>query len=110
MTKIANVWVTGLAAVFAITFGFFGYIQAFIISIPSGVLGGMTIVLYGLIAGNGVKVMIQEKVDLSDQEFYYSWFDASNWTRWGINIRYTSSRSKWYEFSRFSWNRLKSNS
>lgn len=68
MTKIASVWVTGLAAVFAIILGFFGYIQAFILSIPDGVLGGMTIVLYGLIAGNGVKVMIQEKVNLSNMK------------------------------------------
>lgn len=68
MTKNASVWVTGLAAIFAIVLGFFGYIQAFILSIPDGVLGGMTIVLYGLIAGNGVKVMIQEKVDLSNMK------------------------------------------
>ncbi len=64
MTKVASVWVTGLAAVFAILLGFFGFIQAFILSIPNGVLGGMTIVLYGLIAANGVKVLVEEKVDL----------------------------------------------
>ena len=64
MTKVASVWVTGLAAIFAIMLGFFGYIQAFILSIPNGVLGGMTIVLYGLIAANGVKVLVEEKVDL----------------------------------------------
>ncbi len=68
MTKNASVWVTGLAAIFAITLGFFGYIQAFILSIPSGVLGGMTIVLYGLIAGNGVKVLVKEKVDFSNMK------------------------------------------
>ncbi|MCK4552016.1 MAG: uracil permease [Tenericutes bacterium] len=68
MTKIASVWVTGLAAIFAIILGFFGYIQAFILSIPGGVLGGITIVLYGLIAGNGIKVMIQAKVNLSNMK------------------------------------------
>lgn len=66
MTKVASVYVTGLAAVFAIMLGFFGYIQAFILSIPNGVLGGMTIVLYGLIAANGVKVLVEDKVNLSD--------------------------------------------
>ena len=64
MTRVGSVYVTGLAAVFAISLGFFGYIQAFIGSIPSAVIGGMTIILYGLIAGNGVKVLIKSKVDL----------------------------------------------
>ena len=66
MTRVGSVYVTGLAAIFAILLGFFGYIQAFIISIPWAVIGGMTIVLYGLIAGNGVKVMLKAKVDLTN--------------------------------------------
>jgi len=65
MTGVGSVWVTGLAAIFAIGLGFFGYIQAFIMSIPWAVIGGMTIVLYGLIAGNGVKILIKDKTDLS---------------------------------------------
>jgi len=68
MTKVASVWVTGLAAIFAILLGFFGYIQVFILSIPNGVLGGITIVLYGLIAGNGVKVLVDEHVNLSNMK------------------------------------------
>lgn len=64
MTKVGSVYVVGLAATFAIVLGFFGWIQAFIISIPWAVIGGMTIVLYGLIAGNGVKVLVRSKVDL----------------------------------------------
>lgn len=68
MTRIASVWVTGLAAVFAIVLGFFGYIQAFILSIPDGVLGGITIVLYGLIAANGVKVLVEAKVNMEDMK------------------------------------------
>ena len=66
MTKVGSVYVTGLAAVFAICLGFFGYIQAFVDSIPWAVIGGMTIVLYGLIAGNGVKVLIKAKVNLGN--------------------------------------------
>ncbi|MFA6627918.1 MAG: solute carrier family 23 protein, partial [Bacilli bacterium] len=34
LTKVGSVWVTGLAAIFAILLGFFGWIQAFISSIP----------------------------------------------------------------------------
>jgi len=65
ITKVGSVYVTGLAAMFAILLGFFGYIQAFINSIPWAVIGGMTVVLYGLIAANGVKILIKDKTDLS---------------------------------------------
>lgn len=68
MTRVASVWVTGVAAVIAIGLGFLGYIQAFILSIPDPVLGGVAIVLYGLIAANGVKVMIEDKTDLTDMK------------------------------------------
>lgn len=68
VTKVGSVWVTGLAACFAILLGFFGWIQAFINSIPWAVIGGMTIILYGLIAANGVKVLIKDKTDLSDMK------------------------------------------
>ncbi|MFP4287552.1 MAG: uracil-xanthine permease family protein [Candidatus Izemoplasmataceae bacterium] len=66
MTKVASVYVTGLAAVIAVVLGFFGYVQAFVNSIPWAVIGGMTIVLYGLIASNGVKVLVKAKVDLAN--------------------------------------------
>ncbi|MDX9690857.1 MAG: solute carrier family 23 protein, partial [Acholeplasmataceae bacterium] len=68
ITKVGSVWVTGLAAVFAILLGFFGWIQAFINSIPWAVIGGMTIVLYGLISANGVKVLIKDKTDLGNMK------------------------------------------
>lgn len=64
ISKVGSVYVIGLAAIFAICLGFFGYIQAFISSIPWAVIGGMTIILYGLIASNGVKVLIKDKTDL----------------------------------------------
>lgn len=66
MTRVGSVYVTGLAAIFAVLLGFFGYVQAFVMSIPSAVIGGMTIVLYGLIAGNGVKVLVKAKVNLGE--------------------------------------------
>ncbi len=66
MTRVGSVYVIGLAAIIAIGLGFLGYVQAFISSIPWAVIGGMTIILYGLIASNGVKVLIQDKTDLSD--------------------------------------------
>ncbi len=68
ITKVGSVYVTGLAAIFAILLGFFGWIQAFINSIPWAVIGGMTIVLYGLIAANGVKVLVKNKTDLGNMK------------------------------------------
>ena len=65
MTKVGSVYVTGLAAIIAIALGFFGHIQAFISSIPLPVMGGIALVLFGLIAGNGVKVLVKSKVDLT---------------------------------------------
>ena len=32
------------------------------------VLGGMTIILYGLIAGNGVKILVKEKVNFTNMK------------------------------------------
>lgn len=64
ITKVASVWVTGLAAVFAIMLGFVGWIQAFVMSIPAAVLGGMSIILFGLIAANGVHVIRKANINL----------------------------------------------
>ena len=65
MTGVTTAWVTGIAAVMAILLGFLGYLQAFIMSIPWAVIGGMTIVLYGLIASSGVRILVKNKINLS---------------------------------------------
>ena len=65
MTKVASVWVTGLAAVIAILFGFLGKLTAVISSIPNAVLGGVSILLYGFISVNGLKILIQNQVDFN---------------------------------------------
>lgn len=65
MTKVASVWVTGLAAVIAIIFGFLGQLTAVISSIPNAVLGGVSILLYGFISVNGLKILIQNQVDFN---------------------------------------------
>ena len=65
MTKNASVWVIGLAAIFAIILGFFGKFTALVQTIPNPVLGGVSLLLYGFIAVNGLKVLIQNKTDFS---------------------------------------------
>ena len=66
MTKVASVWVIGLAAIIAIIFGFLGQLTAIISSIPSPVLGGVSILLYGFISVNGLKILIQNKGDFEN--------------------------------------------
>ena len=46
MTKVASVWVIGLAAIIAMILGFLGKFTAIISSIPWAVLGGVTVLLY----------------------------------------------------------------
>ena len=65
MTRIASVWVIGLAAIFAIILGFLGKFTALVSSIPNAVLGGVSLLLYGFIAVNGLKVLIENKIDFS---------------------------------------------
>jgi len=65
MTKVASVWVIGLAAIFAIILGFLGKFTALVQTIPNPVLGGISLLLYGFIAVNGLKVLIQNKTDFS---------------------------------------------
>ena len=65
MTKVASVWVIGLAAILAICLGFLGKFTAIVSTIPGAVLGGVSLILYGFIAVNGLKVLIQNQVDFN---------------------------------------------
>ena len=65
MTKVASVWVIGLAAIIAILLGFLGKFTALVSTIPNAVLGGVALLLYGFIAVNGLKVLIENKIDFS---------------------------------------------
>ncbi len=67
LTRIGSVYVTCGAAFIAIILSFCGKISAIISSIPSCVLGGMSILLYGVIASNGLRILIDEQVDFSKQ-------------------------------------------
>ena len=67
MTKVGSIYVTVGAAFIAIGLSFCGKIAALINTIPSPVLGGMSILLYGVIASNGLRVLVDNKVDFSKQ-------------------------------------------
>ena len=63
MTKVASVKVIGLAAVISIIISFLGKFTAIAKTIPNAVLGGVSLLLYGFIAVNGLKVLIKNQVD-----------------------------------------------
>jgi uracil permease len=63
LTKVASIYVMMLAAIMAMALSFFVPLNAFIKSIPSPVMGGVSIILFGIIASNGVKILIKENVD-----------------------------------------------
>lgn len=67
MTKVGSVYVIGGAAVIAVLMSFFAPLNALISTIPNPVLGGMSILLFGVIASNGLRVMVDAKTDFSLQ-------------------------------------------
>lgn len=68
MTKVASVKVIGLAAIFAIIVGFLGKFTAIVSTIPNSVLGGVSLLLYGFIAVNGLKVLIKNQVNFEESK------------------------------------------
>ncbi|MBM7571756.1 solute carrier family 23 protein [Aquibacillus albus] len=67
ITRVFSVFVIGGAAVLAICFGFIGPITATIASIPAAVMGGVSILLFGIIASNGLRMLIDNQVDLGNK-------------------------------------------
>ncbi|PMC78951.1 uracil permease [Aerococcus viridans] len=65
LTRVASVSVIRNAAIIAIILAFLGKFTALISTIPNAVIGGMSILLYGIIASNGLKVMIEEQLDFN---------------------------------------------
>ena len=68
MTKVASVGVIGLAAIIAIVVGFLGKFTALVSTIPNPVLGGVSLLLYGFIAVNGLKVLIKNQINFEENK------------------------------------------
>ena len=63
ITRVFSVYVIGGAAVLAILFSFIGKIAALIHAIPVPVMGGVSILLFGIIAASGLRMLVERKVD-----------------------------------------------
>ena len=63
ITRVYSVWVIGGAAVMAILVSFVGKLAALIHTIPVPVMGGVCILLFGVIAVTGIRMLIERRVD-----------------------------------------------
>lgn len=63
ITKVFSVWVIGGATTFAIILSFVGKLAAAIQSIPTPVMGGVSLLLFGVIAASGIRMLVESKVD-----------------------------------------------
>ncbi|MGD1815483.1 MAG: solute carrier family 23 protein [Pleomorphochaeta sp.] len=67
ITKVYSVWVIGGAAVLATLLSFFGKFGALIQTIPTPVLGGISMLLFGIIASSGLRTLVESGVDYQDK-------------------------------------------
>ncbi|WP_027408202.1 solute carrier family 23 protein [Anoxybacteroides tepidamans] len=67
ITRVYSVYVLAGAAVLAIIFGFVGKVTALISSIPTPVMGGVSILLFGIIASSGLRMLVDSKIDFGDK-------------------------------------------
>jgi uracil permease len=63
ITRVYSVWVIGGAAVFAVLFSFIGKFSAIISSIPVPVMGGISILLFGIIASAGLRMLVESGIN-----------------------------------------------
>ncbi|BCJ86043.1 uracil permease [Effusibacillus dendaii] len=67
ITRVYSVWVIGGAAILAIAFAFLGKLNALISLIPEAVMGGITILLFGIIASAGLRMLVESGIDYSQK-------------------------------------------
>jgi uracil permease len=65
VTKVYDPAIIRLAAIFAIALSLVGKFGAVIRTIPNPVMGGISIILFGMIASVGVRIMINSQLDFS---------------------------------------------
>ncbi len=65
ITKVYSVWVIAGAAIISIIIAFIGKFAAAIQTIPTPVMGGVSLILFGVIAASGIRMLVEEKVDYS---------------------------------------------
>jgi uracil permease len=67
ITRVFSVWVIGGAAVIAVVMSFLPQVGAIIRSIPVQVMGGICILLFGIIASAGIRMLVEAGIDFSQK-------------------------------------------
>ncbi|ACG71301.1 uracil-xanthine permease [Anaeromyxobacter sp. K] len=67
ITRVFSVWVIGGAAVLAVLMSFLPPVGALIRSIPTQVMGGICILLFGIIASAGIRMLVEAGIDFSQK-------------------------------------------
>src|SRR5690606_2610051 len=67
ITRVYSIYVILGAAIFAILFSFIGKAMAVIDTIPTSVLGGISILLFGIIASSGLRMLVDNGIDFGDK-------------------------------------------
>lgn len=68
ITKVYSVWIIGGAAIFAILFSFVGKLSELIKGIPIPVMGGICLLLFGVIAASGIRMLVDSAVNYNNRQ------------------------------------------
>lgn len=63
ITKVYSVWVIVGAAIVSICLGMIGTFSALVSTIPVPVIGGVSILLFGVIAASGIRMIVESNID-----------------------------------------------
>ena len=66
ITRVYSVYVILGAAIVAIIVSFSGWLMALIQTIPTAVLGGISILLFGIIASSGLRMLVENNIDFGN--------------------------------------------
>ncbi len=65
LTKVYAPGITRVAACFAIVLSFFPLLSEFIRTVPTAIIGGVSLILYGMISAIGVRNVVENQVDFT---------------------------------------------
>jgi uracil permease len=68
ITRVYSTWIIGGAAVISILLSFIGKLSALINSVPPAVLGGISLLLFGIIAASGIRMLVEANVDYNKSQ------------------------------------------
>ncbi len=66
LTKIYDPIVMEIAAVFALILSFFPFVSTIISSIPAAIIGGVSLILYGMISAIGVRNVVENHINFAE--------------------------------------------